>query len=1093
MKKRFLALFLCCVMVFTLLPAALTTAFATGEPDEEQPACTCGATEDAAHAEDCPLYVNPEQQPDDEQPAPDEQQPVCTCGAAEGAAHAEDCPLYVNPEQPDEDEKQDEQPVACTCGAAEGAAHAEDCPLYVAPEQPTDEQDKQDEQPVACTCGAAEGAAHAEDCPLYVAPEQPTDEQQPEEEQEQPDAFQTLYDKLMATSSLEEFAEICDACEEGELAQFEKWAEENDLLDALRGHISDITPEYEVPETVVFTDAGPFLPAVLVPTAGRPLRAPARGTTNGGGNTDGLILSKAATVNPDGSYKIRLEAHTTGTVTTSTTTVPMDVVLVLDQSGSMQYDFNGNTTNDNTKRRQYALKNAVNGFIDAVAEKYSDTADHRMAIVKFSDQATLVQGWTSVNSGGAQTLHNKINTLPTPRNGTHTDLGMAEAVTLMKSGYNYAGTNTTRQKVVILFTDGVPGDYGFDESIANKAIGSAKTLKDDGATVYAIGIFTGAVPSQLYGKEWVYRQYSNITCSGEVGSYWGGYRADYETPAANRYMNFISSNFPGAEDLGAEEGKYDPGNHWAGEYGFKITKNFDRAAETYYLTASNADSLKTIFTNISNNIQNASIDLGAQTQIRDIVSPYFTVPANTSDIKLYTAAYQGNGSWAAPVAATATSGPNATITGKTVSVTGFDFNANFISENPKTDGTRGSKLIIEFTVNPEPGFLGGNGVPTNGSDSGVYDKDGNEVKKFDVPPVNVPIQDVTVTAQDKNVYLLGTVTEDQLKDGASAMCNGVNLLNTSEYTGANAWKADYVEITTTVTPNGSTNLTADTPYTISVTVGPKPDSTPSAEGTPAEPKTGTANQKINVFKPELTFKDTEAYYGDTVPANLEGNRTKTEWKHGETVADPAAMLGTAPELTITCAPDGNKILNGKIDTTDDIGVKATVKIGDRDVTGYTKFHHQECIPKQNCTLPANSEFHFLIHVKTCTLTVKKELAAGTAIDDGQSFIFNVTGPMGTKRVVIQGAGSVTLKGLKVGEYTVTEDTAWSWRYRTDNGTQSATLSAVHHDGSVTVTNTLENEKWVSTDVYCKNEFKDSGTKTIINGSGKTVNGNPVNN
>ena len=142
MKKRFLALFLCCVMVFTLLPAALTTAFATGEADGEQPACTCGATEDAAHAEDCPLYVNPEQQPDDEQPAPDEQQPVCTCGAAEGAAHTEDCPLYVNPEQPaDEQQPEDEQQPVCTCGAAEGAAHAEDCPLYVNPEQqPEDEQ-----------------------------------------------------------------------------------------------------------------------------------------------------------------------------------------------------------------------------------------------------------------------------------------------------------------------------------------------------------------------------------------------------------------------------------------------------------------------------------------------------------------------------------------------------------------------------------------------------------------------------------------------------------------------------------------------------------------------------------------------------------------------------------------------------------------------------------------------------------------------------------------------------------------------------------------------------------------------------------------
>ena len=108
MKKRFLALFLCCVMVFTLLPAALTTAFATGEADGEGTAPAQETTD-----------VVPEDTGDldDEQPA-------------------------------DEQDKQDEQPVACTCGAAEGAAHAEDCPLYVNPEQPADEQDKQDEQPV---------------------------------------------------------------------------------------------------------------------------------------------------------------------------------------------------------------------------------------------------------------------------------------------------------------------------------------------------------------------------------------------------------------------------------------------------------------------------------------------------------------------------------------------------------------------------------------------------------------------------------------------------------------------------------------------------------------------------------------------------------------------------------------------------------------------------------------------------------------------------------------------------------------------------------------------------------------------------------
>ena len=139
MKKRFLALFLCCVMVFTLLPAALTTAFATGEADGEG---TAPAQEIVDVEPEGTGDLDDEQQPGDEQPTdPDAEPVVCTCGAAEGAAHTEDCPLYVNPEQPgDEKKPEDEQPVVCTCGAAEGAAHAEDCPLYVNPEQPADEQ-----------------------------------------------------------------------------------------------------------------------------------------------------------------------------------------------------------------------------------------------------------------------------------------------------------------------------------------------------------------------------------------------------------------------------------------------------------------------------------------------------------------------------------------------------------------------------------------------------------------------------------------------------------------------------------------------------------------------------------------------------------------------------------------------------------------------------------------------------------------------------------------------------------------------------------------------------------------------------------------
>jgi len=738
-----------------------------------------------------------------------------------------------------------------------------------------------------------------------------------------------------------------------------------------------------------------------------------------------------------------------------------------------------------TITRLEALKIAVTGFADAVAEKAAgkdkdistteDNVDHRIAVVGFASgkkyngttynysntevfvgskqytygaaaQGQYGSAFQRMNtSGGINNINASIAALAAD-GGTMTDLGLEMANGIFNA--NPVPQGTKRNRVVVLFTDGVPGWSGYDSDVANKAITQANTAKNTyGATVYSVGIFPGA----------------NATSAGSSNG--------NDTEKANWFMQNVSSN------------------------------NGTPRTPSYYLSARDSDALNNIFQQISSNIQTggSGTTLGSETVVKDIISPYFTLPdgASTGSIRLDTYACTGKDgdtyTWSSN--SSGNGGARASVNGDTVSVTGFNFSENWCGTETDTHGNttvRGKKLVISFEVQPKDGFLGGNGVPTNTS-AGIYENANAEkpVKEFPIPTVNVPIQPVNVTAQDKNVYLLGTVTEEQLKNGAEVKCGNVPLkLNEANY-GLEEWQTKFVEITTTVTPQGSTNLTDDTPYTISVTVGPKPDSTPSTEGTPATEKTGEKTAKINVFKPELTFKDTEAYYGADVPTNLEGNRTKTEWKHGDTTDASVTMIGDEPNLTITCAPDGSKILNGTINTTDDIGVKATVKIGNTDVTNYTTFKHTNCA-NQNCTVP--NDYHFLIHVKTCTLTVKKELAAGTAIDDGQSFIFTITGPGIAKRVVIQGEGFVTLKGLKVGTYTVTEDTAWSWRYTPQGGAEkTATLSADMDSDEVTFVNTLEKEKWVSTDVYCKNEFKDKGTKTIINGSGKTVNGVPATN
>ena len=104
-----------------------------------------------------------------------------------------------------------------------------------------------------------------------------------------------------------------------------------------------------------------------------------------------------------------------------------------------------------------------------------------------------------------------------------------------------------------------------------------------------------------------------------------------------------------------------------------------------------------------------------------------------------------------------------------------------------------------------------------------------------------------------------------------------------------------------------------------------------------------------------------------------------------------------------------------------------------------------------------------------TLTIQKK--GWETIDENQSFLFDVTGPDGySKRVVIKGSGSVTIKGLKIGKYTVTEVTGWSWRYTPDSETKLITLKATG-ENSVTFANTRSSTKWLDGNAYCKNEFK----------------------
>lgn len=729
--------------------------------------------------------------------------------------------------------------------------------------------------------------------------------------------------------------------------------------------------------------------------------------------------------------------HTIGT-STGRNTKPTDFTLY------ERYKTVGTTT------RLQALKSAVADFVDSVNQKAAgpdgqlgtaDDINHRVAVVGFASKSgngnntellsirgtnsgsvgvaynnisnqNLKDVLQSVNTADGQHMVNAATSALAAKGATRTDLGMDMAQRILNA--NPVPNGEKRNRVVIVFTDGSPtSSKGFELDVANDAINKATAIKNSGATVYSIGIFEGADAGSLGTKP-----------TGDLGS------GSSRIPAAsNWFMQNLSSN----------NGAF----HYP----------------SYYLSASDSDSLNSIFQQISQQIQEggSATTLGASAVVKDVISPYFQLPrgATANDITLKTYAYGAGGTWtenAGAMGAQATVKPNGEL-----EVTGFNFSENWCGTETDANGNvtyRGNKLVISFTVQPKEGFLGGNEVPTN-SNAGVYeDSSATEPKfVFPVPTVDVPIQDVTVTAQDKNVYLLGGVNADDLKNGATVEVGGIELdLSKAEQNyGLEDWQTAFVDITVTVKdkdgnaipPDGLKDLTADTTYTIEVTVAPNTVGTVEGKTEKNEP-----GAKINVFKPELTFKDSEGYYGADVP-ELSGNLTKTEWKHGTTLDTAVTMIGAKPELGFTYTPEAGKIDNNKINTKQDIGVDVAVKIGNADVTNQTTFLHTACAG-QTCTLPENMEF--LIHVKTCTLTIKKTGGAGN-----ESYVFDVLKD-GTKysEVTIWGNGTEELVELPVGKYTIQENTGWSWRYTADNGT-AAILSADNPAGEITCTNTANDK------------------------------------
>lgn len=705
------------------------------------------------------------------------------------------------------------------------------------------------------------------------------------------------------------------------------------------------------------------------------------------------------------------------------------------------------TTGSGGGSRLNALKTAVTNFTNAVAEKAKgadgvlgtdDDINYRIAVVGFASQnehgnntellsisgrnsgtvgvaynnitnQNLKDVLQNMNTSAGQTMvTNAINALAA-QGATRTDLGMDMAERILNA--NPVPADQTRNRVVIVFTDGDPTtSNGFDKTVANSAIEKSTSIKNVGATVYSVGIFSGA----------------DATSAGTEPS--GSLRdKDSRIPAAsNWFMQKLSSN------------------------------NGTPQSPSYYLSAGDADTLNTIFQKISDQISESSIDLGAETVVKDVVTKYFNISSKVTASKYDCLSYNsetGEATWSDTGDELAEDA--ITIDGDTVNVTGFDFKANFVAENgrdesdPKAEGYfHGQKLVIEFTVTPKDGFAGGNNVPTNGTDSGIYNKDGELVKPFVVPEVNVPIKSELAVA-DKVIY------EGQ----SESIDNLYTKVDTS------SWKYDFVKVTYDVKQgenavSGTVAPAECTGYTVTATFAPQSTGA-GASGTPAEAATETETATIHVLVPtvNVTAKDVTKYYGEMYTpdgSNITGTVTWSDKQHeGVSSTKPApytdADLEFVFDKTPFVVPNSDTVIN------------FTVKANGTDITDKVQ-----------------GDTDYTVFFKTCTLTITKN--ANELYSENDSFIFNVTGTGNvaySTQVVITGTGSVTLTGLPVGEYTVAEDTGWSWRYSSDNSSASVTLSSSNDDDSVTIANKLTDNRWLGDETYVINKCEKSVVRQII--------------
>lgn len=727
---------------------------------------------------------------------------------------------------------------------------------------------------------------------------------------------------------------------------------------------------------------------------------------------DNTTFRKTISENDDGSYKVTLEAWATGKTIVEETKIPLDIVLVLDKSGSMEETFstksetiyrkiersdfryneyywnwsadniglwykvgenyykvnvdrsydvwkahfvytytyqdsNGQMQTIGTSTRRYrdpgydfyrkevvnstttkmdALKEAATSFATTVQRKAAeDKLEHRIAVVSYSTDAYIATGINAesalveVNKDtGLNTVKKAINKLEAD-GGTQIDLGIKKANEIFEANEIEEGK---RARVVIAFTDGTPGLYGYwaadgkhgsnyfnTHKTADDAIQAAySSINTYKASVYTIGIFDGADNATLpnYTKDaevkWDYDRGKWKYVDRDV--------AEQAVANSNRFMHLVSSNYPTAKGMEA------PG---------KI--NSELGENSFYLAASSAGELSEVFDAIGNTISTVTTTLNDKATIVDKVPSNFTISANAENISLKVANCIGenNGALTFATPEAAPEAVKAKRQGNTVLVNGFNFSDKWCGK--ENDAYRGQKLIVSFDITHNN--YGGT-QPTNDG-ACIKDASGESFIDVDNPSIPVKITEPRITGASATKVYDGTgidvlenvaVEADKLVTGENEGKNAfvdiiVKVKNEAgkEYTytipageTTGSWSPEHTGFKTLADVKIVSGVVSDYTYGMTITFEDATDN-----GAPKAIENATATYTITKRPVTLTSETASKSYDGTPLTKPEV--TVTDYNDGKNVFDSeftAAATGTITKpggpvvntITVTPKKDG---------------------------------------------------------------------------------------------------------------------------------------------------------------------------------------------